>query len=655
LEEKTLELGEANQALQRDIAKRKIVERSLRESEERFRQLAENIQEVFWITDPSKSQMLYVSPTYERIWGRAAKDLIARPHEWMEAIHPEDRERVVQSALTNQTQGTYDETYRIVRLDGEVRWIHDRAFTVRNAAGEVYRLVGIAEDVTQRRVADEKMRELAALLSKAKDAILVRDLEHRILFWNPGAERLYGWTASEVAGKSVRELLYRDPSEFDKAMLATLANGDWSGELEQITRAGTGVTVESHWTLVRDDAGKAESILAINTDVTLKKKMEAQFLRSQRMESIGVLAGGIAHDLNNVLAPILMSLDVLKMKVEDEEGRFLISTLKTSVERGADLVRQVLQFARGAEGKRVPVKVGQVLQEVRNIACETFPKNIMVRFEMAQDLHPILGDPTQLHQVMVNLAVNARDAMPNGGRLTVTAKNTIVDEVYAAANADLKAGTYVEIDVTDSGTGIAPEARDRIFEPFFTTKEVGKGTGLGLSTTLSIVKSHGGVIHLYSEVGRGTTFRVYLPAHADAVAIASESESLPPLRRGNQELILVVDDDPTVRLAATMALERHGYRVRQAANGAEALAAYAELGANIAAVLTDMAMPIMDGPATIVALRAMDSKVRIIASSGLPDNHELTKSIDAFVPKPYLAELLVRTIGEVVSGERARP
>jgi PAS domain S-box-containing protein len=491
-----------------------------------------------------------------------------------------------------------------------------------------------------------RLAEQASLLDKAQDAIVVRDLAHRITYWNKSAERLYGWSAVEALGMVARDL-QSDPAVFDEAMRRVLEHGDWMGELWQVGKSGRPLTVESRWTLVRDEDGRAAAVLVINTDITERRNIEQQFLRAQRLESIGTLAGGIAHDLNNVLTPIMVAVGILSEDETDPDRRDILSTLEASARRGADMVQQVLSFARGIEGRRVQVQVADVVRDVERIVNDTFLKNIAVRTELAADLWPVSGDAIQLHQVLLNLCVNARDAMPEGGRLTVSAENVTLDAAFAGANIEAKPGPHVVLQVTDSGSGIPPDIIDRVFEPFFTTKDVGKGTGLGLSTSLAIVKSHGGFIRVDSTPGHGATFRVYLPAQLGAVTDpgqpAAVEEALP---RGQGELILVVDDEAPVRMVTRRMLEAFGYRVALAGDGAEAVALYSEQKDAIAAVITDMMMPVMDGPATITALRGMRADVRIIASSGLhgrgSDAHaSAIASVRHFLPKPYTAgELL---------------
>ncbi len=527
-------------------------------------------------------------------------------------------------------------------------------FTKFTRGNEPHLLV-LFDDVTHAKQAEAHIREQAALLDKAQDAIMALDMDDRIIYWNKGAERIYGWTATEAVGKKPLELFLNDivSPHHQKAIQAVNERGEWAGELQEYTKDGKSVTVYARCNVIRDDQGRPKSRLIINTDITERKKLESQFLRSQRMESIGALAGGIAHDLNNILTPLLVSVQVLKEKITDDDGKTLLEALETNVQRGAGLVKQVLAFGRGMGGERIAVNPKHIAREIKQIVRETFPKSVEFEFHSAPGLWTITGDPTQLHQVLLNLCVNARDAMPNGGKLSLGMENVTFDEVYVGMNPEAKAGPYVVITVADTGMGMSREVQNKIFDPFFTTKELGKGTGLGLSTTLTIVKGHGGFIHCNSVPGKGTTFEVYLSANPAALAaessVAAETSRLP---RGHNELVLVVDDEETIRKLAKRTLERFGYRVLLAADGAEAVALYANQQQEIAAIITDMVMPVMDGPATIVALKAMNSDVKIISCSGHTSEGGVAKATNAgirhFIPKPYTAETVLNALHEVL-------
>ena len=544
----------------------------------------------------------------------------------------------------------YDLELEKVTAAGRRIFVRTLGEAVRDADGRIVRIQGAFQDITQRKQAEAALREQAALLDKAQDAIVVRDLEGRIRFWNPSAERLYGWPEAEVMGRSVLDLLYttaEGKAAFAQAVDAVLAKGDWTGEIEQRTRAGRAITVEARWTLVRDDAGHPTSILSINTDITGRKALEHQLLRAQRMESIGTLAGGIAHDLNNILTPILMSISLLKEPLADDERIETIEAIESSARKGAEMVRQVLTFARGVEGKRIPVDLVRLVRDMETFANDTFLKSIQVRTELPAGLPAALGDPTQLHQVLLNLCVNARDAMPFGGILTIGARAQEVDAELAARNGG-HPGPHVVLSVHDTGQGIGPSELDRIFEPFFTTKDPGKGTGLGLSTSLAIVRSHGGFFRVASTVDQGSTFEVFLPV-ADAAPAVAGPRAAPSAPRGDGQLILVVDDEEMIREITRRILTGSGYRVLLARDGAEAIRLYSAQGKEVAAVLTDMMMPVMDGGATIEALRTIDPRVRVVAVSGLAERTEIsTDDRTLHLAKPYTTDELLRTLDAVL-------
>jgi len=353
----------------------------------------------------------------------------------------------------------------------------------------------------------------------------------------------------------------------------------------------------------------------------------------------------------------MMSVEILRNKFTAEQSQRMLSIVESSTKRGADMVKQVLTFARGVDGERVLLQPRHLLKEVAKIVTETFPKTIQLRTQIASNLWPIMGDATQLHQVMVNLTVNARDAMPEGGTITVSAENIQIDSCPEPNAQNIQPGPYVAIKVSDSGTGIPRQVQDKIFEPFFTTKEMGKGTGLGLSTVLGIVKSHAGFVQVQTEENKGTTFTVCIPAVENCPAQTAESQQS-QLPIGHGELILAVDDESSVLSMTKETLENYGYRVLTASDGTEALAAFTAHRNEIKGVLTDMLMPHMDGPATIRTLRKIDPDLRIIAASGLFDFEKVrdTTGLDRipFIPKPFTAENLLRTVHQALSSPPAR-
>jgi PAS domain S-box-containing protein len=634
-----------------DLTERKQAEAKVRFDEQRFRTLVETTTAIVWDT-PASGEFTVEQPSWTAFTGQSFEELCG--WGWLNAIHPDDQaetKRIWSAAVANRTG--YHVEHRLRTQDHTYREMAVNAVPILGEDGAIKQWIGIHTDISKRKQSEERIAEQAALLDKTHDAIMVRDLEGKILFWNKGAERMYGWSREDTIGQKTVDFLYVNIESFKEIYDLTLKRGEWAGEVQHLTKSGEEITVEARWTLINDNDGKPKSLLSVNTDITERKKIEKQFLRAQRMESIGTLAGGIAHDLNNILAPILMSIQLLKKTAKDADGQQILDTIEISAKRGADIVRQVLSFARGLDGQRVEVQPKHLLEEVESIIKDTFPKNIRLHFSIPNDTWTILGDPTQIHQILLNLCVNARDAMPNGGTLNVEVRNCVLDEHYSAMNLHAKAGRYLQIDVADSGTGMPKGVIDKIFEPFFTTKELSKGTGLGLSTVMAIVKSHNGVINVYSETGRGTTFKVYLPAMELSTEATQQYDKEIEMPRGSGETILVIDDEASILAITGQTLRAFGYSVLTATDGAEGVAIFAANRKDIAAVLTDMSMPIMDGPATIRALLRLDPTVKIIAASGLTANGNVAKTsemgVSEFLIKPYTAETLLKVLKKILT------
>ena len=492
---------------------------ALRESEGRFRQLAENIQEIFYIVDAPTGDFVYVSPSFAVLFGRTAAALLQTRQTWLDAVHPEDRERVRES-IAHRSLETTDIEYRIIHVNGQLHWIRDRSFAVKDDQGRICRHTGLAEDITER------------------------------------------------------------------------------------------------------------------------KNSEQAILRRQRMESIGTLASGVAHDLNNALAPITLGAHLLRKKYPKEDR--IISGMQASAQHGANMVRQLLTFAKGIEGERTALATLQLFSNLATLIESTFARNITLRVTCPSDIPPVFGDETQLHQVLLNLCVNARDAMPDGGTLELDASNRHVDQTYASTIPEAKPGEYVVWQVTDSGEGIPPALLDRIFDPFFTTKSPDKGTGLGLSTVAGIVRSHGGFVRVASSPGQRTTFSVFLPSALErssaAPASASPKEAAAPLD-GQGSTILVVDDEQSVREITTAVLRELNFRVITANDGTDALIRVVENRAALCGVVTDLNMPHMDGLKLVRTLKHMRPGMPVLVCSGRVEDkqaHELAAlGVVSVLHKPF--------------------
>jgi two-component system cell cycle sensor histidine kinase/response regulator CckA len=515
----------------------------------------------------------------------------------------------------------------------------------------IHRALREAEEQKKRLAADERIREQANLLNLTGDAISVRTMEDRILFWNKGAENLYGWKEEQALDKNLGALLQGNTQLLAHAKKSLLESGDWMGELPFKARTGEDIMAFSRWRLMRDKNGQAQAILSASTDITEKKKLEAIFLRAQRMDSIGALAGGIAHDLNNALAPVLMSVELLKNCKDDAgRGRFL-EIINSSAQRATGMVKQILRFARGYGGTG-PVLVSHIVREMAKIVQDTFPKSISIAVKPGgQDLWKIKGDATELHQVLLNLCVNARDAMANRGQLTLSAQNILLDSQSATP---LKAvpGPYVLLSVADTGSGIPPEVLPRIFEPFFTTKLPDKGTGLGLSTVAGIVKNHGGCIDIKTKPGQGTEFRIYLPA-IEAAGVEKETESQEViLPEGHGELILVIEDEEAVCELTKTTLENYGYRVIAAQNGVQGISLFEEHQHEVKALITDTDMPYMDGLGVVRAIKKLKPSIPVIIASGSNRDTDEMRKMDTEnmtnLGKPFSAEQLLIAVGMVI-------
>jgi PAS domain S-box-containing protein len=631
----------------------------LSRSELRYRRLFEAAHDGILILDPESRQIVDVNPFLEQFLGYAHEEFLGKELFQIGLLKDEAANQAAFEELRATGFIRYDDLPLLTK-DGRHVDVEFVSNLYREGDQDVIQCN--IRDISARKHADSALREseerFKFVARAVNDVVWDWNLVSDTIWWSEGFTTAFGYAPAEIGtgseswtGRIHPDELYRVTEGVHRA-IETGAEA-WTDEYRFRCRDGSYAIVHDSGYILRDVAGRGVRMVGGIRDLTEQKKLEAQYLRAQRMESIGTLAGGIAHDLNNVLTPIMMSIDLLQQDADgDPERNTLIESIAYSCRRGADLVRQVLSFARGLDGQRVPIRLRTLIDDLTKMIGETFPRDIRIVTELPENLWQITGDPTQLHQVLLNLAVNARDAMPNGGILTIHASNIALDSQYVGTSREASVGRHVLLKVSDTGYGIPPGIRDRIFEPFFTTKELGKGTGLGLATVQAIVKSHGGFVTVDSEVGQGTTFNIYLIADSARRTAEPTNDRPADLPRGRGELVLVVDDESAIRQITQRTLEAFGYRVLTAGDGAEAVALYAKRGQEIALVITDMMMPIMDGAATINAVLHLNPAAKIIAVSGLEVAENVAKVSQAgvhdFLPKPYTAPTLARLVRQVL-------
>ncbi|TGL49592.1 hybrid sensor histidine kinase/response regulator [Leptospira wolffii] len=548
LEEKNYELLRRSEELGMEIEERIKAETLTKESEKLFEELTEAIREVFWMTSVSKNEIVYISRGYEEIWGRSRQSLYDNPISWLESVHPDDRDRVFTNSKEKQINGEYKEEYRIIRPDGQLRWISDRAFPVRNEKGEAVRVAGIAEDITEKKIKEEQLKE------------------------------------AEIK----------------------------------------------------------------------KSELESQLIQAQKLESLGTLASGIAHDFNNILSIIMGHTSVLSLNRENPE-KFTqhVFALQKAAERGASLVRQLLTFARKTEFRLEFLHLNDIILEIVKLISQTFPKNLVLELDLKENLPKLKMDSNQIHQVILNLCVNARDAMPKGGKLRIETSETDFREIKAGYSKS-KADRYVLLRITDNGSGMDEKIKNRIFEPFFTTKEIGKGTGLGLALAYSVIENHKGWIEVKSALGEGTSFSIFLPVQRDKTELTMRSQLSEERAAdsGGDEVILLIEDEDLLRDMLFSLLESKGYKVHTAKDGEEGLEKFLIHHSEIRLVFSDLGLPKLGGEEVVKRIRAIHSSVKIILASGFIEPGIKSSledlGVNLFLQKPYMGNDVLTGIRSVL-------
>ncbi len=635
---------------------RRLSEKKLRESEERFRELTEHLHQVLWVMDARESKILYVSPGYEKMWGRSCQSLIDNPRYYMEGVHPLDQEMMRrENAIMYQT-GHIDAECRVLRPDGSVRWVWIRGYPVRDRE-QIVHLVGVVEDVTEKR---QLASERDALLSRLQLQIQRMPLIHilfdagfRITDWNPAAERTFGYTREEALGKQPNDLT---PASFHRdvaKIMERIRSGDMAAHSvnENLTKDGRTIVCEWFNTPLLGDDGCFAGLLCLGRDVTEQKSLEAQFQQAQKMEAVGQLAGGVAHDFNNLLTIISGYSQILLARLGSNDPQCAaVKAISEAGERAASLTRQLLAFSRKTVLEPKVLDLNGVVRETEKLLRRLIGEDILLTAVLDPTLSRVKVDPGLLGQVLMNLAVNARDAMPRGGKLTIETRNVELDQEHTRLHPEIQPGRYVLLSLADTGCGMTPEVKARIFEPFFTTKGVGKGTGLGLAVVLGIVKQSDGHVQVESEPDVGTTFKLSFPAVEEEVSAPKDVDA--GTGGHGTETVLLVEDEDGVRGLAVLVLQTYGYAVLAAGTGKEALRLLEKRPGGIDLLVTDVVMPGMGGPELAETLRPRFPRLKVLFSSGYTDDamvrHGLMQEKVAFLQKPYTPIALVKKVRQVL-------
>ena len=641
-----------------DLAKRKAVETALKESEARFRSIVENSQEGILILD-DKYKLTYINDEMSRILSRPKGEIIN--HDFRVFLDAESREIVSDKYLKRQKGEEVPRRYEfnVVRPDGEKRRVEISAALIGESTGEM-QSIGLLLDITERKRADDALREseekYRTVVEGNPDPLVVYDMEGLVVYFNPAFTKVFGWPLEERVGQKLDLFVPESTWPETKIMIEKVLAGEsfFGVETRRLTRDGTIIPVSISGCIYRDNNRKPLGSVINIRDIREQKSLESQLQQARKMEAVGTLASGIAHDFNNLLQAISGYVQLL-MRKETADQLYLdyLAGVDQAVSRATDLVQRMLTFGRKVKTEPRPLDLKTEILQTVAILERTIPKMIDIVTTIDDDLMAVNGDPGQLAQILLNLGANAKDAMPDGGKLIIEARNATLDQEYTKEYLELEPGRYVLLTVSDTGYGMDEETIKHIFDPFFTTKPVGSGTGLGLSTIYGIVKAHGGYISCRSIIGRGASFQIYLPA----ISMENRKNAIKPPPREDlwdgEETIMIVDDEEAIRVVADETLQMHGYKTIQAQSGEEALNLYKK-NRNINLVILDLGMPGMGGTNCLKELLAIDPDLKVIISSGYsqdgPINQTLTSGAKSYVKKPYRLTNLLKTIREVLDG-----
>ncbi|MDL1962856.1 MAG: PAS domain S-box protein [Deltaproteobacteria bacterium] len=632
----------------------KMADEALLESEEKYRLLAENTLDCIWKMDKNL-KFTYINQSIFSMLG-------FKPKEWIgsslsEHCSKEEMQKVMDLIAEEMKKRSYNTTLEmfLIHKDGREIPVEIRSKMLIDNDKNLIEFQGTTHDITERRQAEEEIRKLSSAVEQSIDGIAMANLEPRLTYVNNAFASMHGCFPEEMIGmKGVNLVKKEELDKFISSLNKIKTLGSWTGEIEHIRKDGTPFPAFLSVNLLKDAKGRPTGILAVVKDISEQKKLEAQFHQAQKMEAIGVLAGGVAHDFNNILTIIIGNADMALMNIDkDNPLREKLGEIKIAGERAASLTRQLLTFSRKQIITPRVLDLNELLTDLEKMLGRLVGEDIELLTIPEPALWPVDVDPGQMEQVIMNLAVNARDAMPTGGNLTIETANIDPDENYFYKHGieEKKPGHYVILAVSDTGSGMDEKIKEHIFDPFFTTKEVGRGTGLGLSTVYGIVKQNNGFVWVYSEPGQGTTFKVYLPRVKENVE-PEEKGQTPVNNSGGSETVLIVEDDDSLRKLAQNVLQQHGYKVLDAENGEDALRVSQAHEGAIHLMIADVVMPRMGGKKVAERLKLLYPRMKVIYMSGYTDNAIVLHGVLApglnFLQKPFSPEGLAHKVREVL-------
>jgi two-component system, cell cycle sensor histidine kinase and response regulator CckA len=640
-----------------DVTDQRKAERAVRSTDERFKFVARATTDVIWDWDVKTNAVVW-NDSVQSVFGHRQNEIYPEIQWWYDHLHPEDRDRVISGlhGVLEHGGSSWSDHYRYQRADGTYASVMDRGYIGRDGACSPLRMIGAITDVTERTRSEAAIRFQAQLLNAVQQAVVATDPEGIVIFWNKFAENLYGWSATEAVGKTIQELT---PSPFLREHEAQIvqraeAGESWTGEFLVQGKSAKPFPALLTTAPVKDSSGTIIGFVRVSIDLTERRNLEEQFRQSQKMDAVGRLAGGIAHDFNNLLTVIRLNTEIILEGFDPTDPRSDdVKQIKSAADRASALTRQLLAFSRKQILQPRVLDMNSVVSTVEPMLRRLIGEDVTIVSQCGARGY-IVADPGQLEQVLVNLVVNARDAMPQGGRISIETKNAVLDETYTSEHAPVMAGHYVMLAVTDTGTGMSVETREHAFDPFFTTKEAGKGTGLGLATVYGIVKQSGGYVWIYSEPGLGTTLKLYFPEVSAATAFASSGEKQPAdqKRKQGSETILLVEDEEAVRGLTCRILERQGYRVIPAQHGRDAMEIAAREQGRIDLVLTDVVMPGMNGRGLVERLVGVRPSIKSLYMSGYTDDDIIRRGFiepsKSFLQKPFTSDALLQTVRKVL-------